>query len=95
MREIPFHSLVLRGPEEMLALVRGHYLAVSTTLLYGSVRGTLRSNPAALETYEQVCAVLKSRPPVDRTTTFFIYDFTEPIAPIQTISEPSLPKGPG
>jgi hypothetical protein len=77
MREIRLHTLVLHSPEEFLALVRGHYLAVSTSLLYGSIKSTLRSNPAAAQTYEQVSTVLHGRRPVDRTTTFLIYDFTE------------------
>jgi len=77
MREIRFHTLVLRRPEEFLPLVRGHYLAVSTTLLYGSIKSLLRSDPAAAETFAQVSALLHSRRPMDRTTTFLIYDFTE------------------
>jgi hypothetical protein len=76
MREIRFDSLAIRRPDEILSCVQGHYLAVSTTLLYGSVEGSLRSNPTALESYKQVCEVLHSRRPVDRTSTFLIYDFT-------------------
>ena len=77
MHAIAFHTLVMKRPEEFLARVRGHYLAVSTSLLYGSIKSTFRSNTAAVETYEQVSAVLHDRRPVDRTTTFLIYDFTE------------------
>src|SRR5205814_5574537 len=57
MRELRFHNLVIRKPEEFVALVQGHYLAVSTSLLYGSIRSALRSNGAALETYDQINAV--------------------------------------
>jgi hypothetical protein len=78
VREIRLHTLVIKGPEDFLALVRGHYLAVSTSLLYGSIKTTLRSNAAATESVEQVSAILRGRRPVDRTTTFLIYDFTGP-----------------
>jgi hypothetical protein len=78
MQQIPFHTLSIKRSEEVLALVRGHYLAVSTSLLYGSIKSTLRSSTAAVEAYEQVSAVLHARCPVDRTTTFLIYDFTVP-----------------
>jgi hypothetical protein len=77
MRELRLHGLAIKGPEDFLTLVRGHYLAVSTSLLYGSIRTTLRSNATALEAYEQVCAVLRGRLPIDRTTTYLIYDFRE------------------
>lgn len=76
MRHLPLHTLVIKRPEEFLAVVRGHYLAVGTSLLYGSIKSTLRSNPAAVESYEQICVILRGRRPVDRTTTFLIYDFT-------------------
>jgi hypothetical protein len=93
MREIRFHTLELHGPEEVLELVRGHYLAVSTTLLYGSVKTTLRANPVALRTYEQVTAVLNNCRPVDRTTTFMIYDFREQRARARRVSRASLGEG--
>jgi hypothetical protein len=76
MQEIRFDRLAIKRPEDVLAQVHGRYLAVSTTLLYGSIESSLRSNPAALDSYKQVCEVLHSRRPVDRTTTFLIYDFT-------------------
>ncbi|HLJ95372.1 MAG TPA: hypothetical protein VKU02_19505, partial [Gemmataceae bacterium] len=77
MQEIRLHTMILQKPEEFLALVRGHYLAVSTSLLYGSIKSTLRSNPALVATYEQISAVLHASQPAERTTTFLIYDFTE------------------
>jgi hypothetical protein len=92
MREIQFHTLVLQAPEDMLTLVRGHYLAVSTTLLYGSVKSTLRSNAAAVHTYDQVSVVLSNRHPVDRTATFLIYDFTK-LAEIGTRKEEAGTEG--
>ena len=53
---------------DVLTKVRGQYLAASTTLLLGS--------PMALEGHRQARALLLSRRPIARTTTFFIYDFT-------------------
>jgi hypothetical protein len=67
-------------PESMLASVRGHYLAVSTTLLYGPY--TLREPAVSL------VALLKTRQPVDRTQTFLIYDFTEPAVDNATSGRP-------
>jgi hypothetical protein len=52
----------------VLNLVRGHYLAASTTLLVSGV--------ADGEPYRQAVAFLRGRRPVGRTTTFLIYDFT-------------------
>jgi hypothetical protein len=77
VKEIQFQNLAIKKPEDFLLLVRGHYLAVSTSLLYGSMECTLRSNPAAVQAYGQVSTLLHGRHPVDRTTTFIIYDFTE------------------
>jgi hypothetical protein len=77
MRVLPFHTLAIKAPEEFLALVRGHHLAVSTSMLYGSFETTLRMNPSAREAYEQVCAILRGRRPMDRTMTYLIYDFTQ------------------
>jgi hypothetical protein len=78
VREAVFHTLSIRGPEDVHTLVRGHYLAVSTTLLHGSLSTTLRyGGPEAVESYARVVAFLSACRPVDRTTTFLIYDFTE------------------
>jgi hypothetical protein len=55
-------------PAQTMARVRGHFLAVSTTLVYGSY--TL-NGPSA-----NVTAYLKTLQPVDRTQTFLIYDFS-------------------
>ena len=51
----------------LLDTVRGHYLAVSTTFLYGAYE-----NASA----QTLAACLRRLPPVDRTQTFLIYDFT-------------------
>ena len=61
-------------PEDAAEAVRtrfwGSRLAVSTTMLYGPYR----------ESRSDWIALLKSRRPVDRTSTFLIYDFSEPDA---------------
>jgi hypothetical protein len=71
-RLVPLHALPIQGPEDVLAQVRGHYLAVSTTLLYGVTM---------TEGHHQAKAFLLARRPVARTTTFFIYDFTQEAPP--------------
>jgi len=62
------HTLPIAGPEDALDYLRGRHVIASTTLLYGSI-----STPSL----RAVAAVLRARRPVDRTTTFLIYDFTE------------------
>jgi hypothetical protein len=73
MRLLKLHTLPIDTPDDVLAQVRGHYLAAGTTLLYGSYgrgeEGTSMRNAAAF---------LRSRTPMARTSTFLIYDFTEP-----------------
>jgi hypothetical protein len=66
LREVPLHSLPLQTPQDVTSQVRGRYLAVSTTLLFGMMTDT----PG----HEWACAFLRSRRPVDRTMTFLIYD---------------------
>jgi len=63
---VPLHVLPIRGGEDVLPQVRGGYLAVSTTLLYGS---------KLTEAQERAAAYLRTRQPVARTTTFLIYTF--------------------
>ncbi|HWG42869.1 MAG TPA: glycosyltransferase family 39 protein [Gemmataceae bacterium] len=60
---LPLPDMWLDGPDGLLARARGHYLAVSTTLVYSH-----GDSPAVL--------YLRRLPPVDRTMTFLIYDFT-------------------
>jgi hypothetical protein len=67
MRHVMLHDLPSAGPDDVLAQVRGQYLAVSTTILYGMVCDT----PA----HRQANAFLSTRRPVARTATFLIYDF--------------------
>jgi hypothetical protein len=66
------HAMPITSPGDALARLRGHYLAASTTMLYGDT-----SSPAHVE----VQKLLRARKPVGRTTTFLIYDFTNDGAP--------------
>jgi hypothetical protein len=77
-REVMFQALPIHGPGDVAEHVRGHYLAVSTTLLHGSIRTTLRAGPpGVLESFGRALDYLQTCRPVDRTTTFLIYDFRE------------------
>jgi hypothetical protein len=67
IRPVPLHAAAI-GLEAGLSRVQGHYLAASTTLLYGM----FRDNPSATH----VAAYLRTLQPVDRTQTFLIFDFT-------------------
>ena len=73
MRPIPLHDLPLKGPDDVLAQLRGKVFAVSTTLLHGPGFN--------LEGYRAANQFLRARQPVARTSTFFIYDFTHEGAP--------------
>ena len=64
MRWLHLENMPIHVPGGMLDLLRGHYLAVSTTVLYGH---PCSESPAA--------AYLRSCRPVDRTSTFLIYFF--------------------
>lgn len=66
LREVPLHALPIQGPEDVVSRVKGHYLAVSTSLLYYTI---------FTEAHRNARAFLLTRKPVARTTTFFIYDF--------------------
>jgi hypothetical protein len=68
----PLHLLDVKSEDDLRALVGGNYLAVGTTLLY--------SNPSFSPSAEHVLSILKTKQPVARTMTFFIYDFTEPMS---------------
>jgi len=60
----------------LMEQVRGRYLAVSTTLLYG---------PVSSPTMPMIQDALRKYQPVARTMTFLIYDFThEPARPAST-----------
>ncbi len=66
MREVPFHQLGIASPAEVPGRVRGRYLAVGTTLLYGAVCHT--------ESHRRTAEFLAGRAPADRAATFLIYD---------------------
>jgi hypothetical protein len=88
VRPLPLHVLPIRRPEDVLRRVHGHYLAASTTFLYGL--------PADTPACRQANAFLKTCRPVARTTTFLIYDFTretkeQPAATDQTRSPVTPP----
>ena len=67
LRGLPLH---LRPAEDVAPAVQGKLVAVSTTLLYGAygrAPGSVRD----------IAAWFRERQPIDRTMTFFIYDFRE------------------
>ncbi len=69
---VPFHAMSLAQPEDVPSVLRGRYLAISTTMLYGMVIDTPGIRQA--QTFLRRCR------PVARTRTFLIFDFTvEPI----------------
>ena len=68
LRGVRFDMPSIKGPEDVIARVRGHYLAVGTTWLYGAYIPADR---------QQRYAFLRARQPVARTMTFMIYDFTQ------------------
>jgi hypothetical protein len=61
------HTLELKSPAEVEQLLRGSYLAVSTTILHG--------NPDVNEAWRHSLKLLKHQEPFARTRTFFIYSF--------------------
>ena len=67
MRTMPLHVLPMNGSSDIIAQVHGHYLAASVTFLYGA---------AVTDAHRQAAAFLRTRRPIDRTVTFFLYDFT-------------------
>lgn len=74
--QVPFrrahlHSVDLERPEDVLTHVQGDYLAVGTTLLYGSY--SLDKN----HRFRHAAEFLQRYRPVARTSTFLIYDFRD------------------
>jgi hypothetical protein len=68
MHFIPVHIREVRNFTDIQEIVPGRYLAVSTTLLYGAVPS---------DESHQAAKILRERKPVDRTTTFLIYDLRD------------------
>jgi hypothetical protein len=82
-RATPLHLPPHAGDGDDIAQrLRGRYLAVSATMLYGSVLTDAKPAPPVVDDMRRAAArarsALKSLSPVDRTTTFFIYDFSSP-----------------
>jgi len=67
---LPLHNLEVKDEQHLRQQMGPCYLAVGTTILH--------SNPAPTEAGRRMIDLLKSKHPVARTMTFFIYDFTEP-----------------
>ncbi|HJT34496.1 MAG TPA: hypothetical protein VJ783_20870 [Pirellulales bacterium] len=72
LRLLPLHILPLKKPDDVRAFAQGRYLAVGTTLLYG----TTTLEPA----HRQAVEFFRRREPVARTSTFLIYDLGERLA---------------
>ncbi len=72
MHELPLHALPMTNADEAAAQLRGRRVAVSTTLLYGM------PCPLPSEPQQVASAYLRGCRPVGRTTTYLIYDFTDP-----------------
>jgi hypothetical protein len=68
MHSMPLHTLPFESAIDVAETLHGHRIAVGTTLLYGLVPST----PA----HQQAADFLRTCRPVDRTTTYLIYDFT-------------------
>jgi hypothetical protein len=84
LRSVPLH-LPAAGPAcNVPDRVAGRYLAASTTLVYGNSTGTAEHRRAA--------AYLQSLQPVDRTTTFLIYDLAPEKARPPTAGDSDLKK---
>jgi hypothetical protein len=66
LRYIPVHDLKIERPADLLALTKSRFFAVSTTMEYGHTT-TQNAHRVAAE-FLRVCS------PIDRTTTFLIYD---------------------
>jgi hypothetical protein len=64
MRKMRFQDLYLKTQEQAEAVLRGRFLAVSMTLVYGS-----------FQELEPITSYLRRQQPVARTQTFLIYDF--------------------
>ncbi|HEV3023006.1 MAG TPA: hypothetical protein VGX76_11075, partial [Pirellulales bacterium] len=66
LHNLPLHTLPLACAEDVPAFTHGRYIAVGTTLLYG----TADCGPACGKAIE----FFRALAPVDRTTTFLVYD---------------------
>jgi hypothetical protein len=81
LRHLPLHLLPIGKPDEVPAFVQGRYLAVSTTLVYGT--------DLNLPGHRHGVTYLRARQPVARTSTFLIYDMGESVTSVARIAEPA------
>jgi len=65
VRHVPLHVLPIERPEDVRRQLHGRYLAVGTTVLYGY---------GFTEAHRLSAQYLRQLQPVDRTTTFLIFD---------------------
>ncbi|HVA49966.1 MAG TPA: hypothetical protein VNH11_26610, partial [Pirellulales bacterium] len=72
LRHLPLHLLPIGKPSDVPTFVQSRYLAVGTTLIYGT--------PLGLPAHRAAVDFLRSRTPVARTATFLIYDLAERVA---------------
>ena len=72
LRHLPLHVLPIKKPADVKNFVQARYVAVGTTLLYGTSLG-LPEHRATVEFF-------RLRQPAARTSTFLIYDLTERVA---------------
>jgi hypothetical protein len=77
VRPLLFHTLPIQAPGDVAGWVKGHYLAASTSLLYGSVHTVLRPDSPERTAFLATQEFLRGRQPSARTTTFVIYDFRD------------------
>jgi hypothetical protein len=65
LRYLPFEQHKVDGPDDVLSLLQGQYLAASTTMVYGNPM-----RPA----HREAAAFLRGCKPTARTTTFLIFE---------------------
>lgn len=68
-RPLPLHTLPVATGDDVKKHVGKGLLAVSVSLLYG--------DPGMTPSWKVAAAWLRTQPPVGRTTTFFIFEFTD------------------
>ncbi len=77
---IPLHTLSINTPQDVAHHLAGHYVAASTSWMYGSAFVENADAPPEVvriaRSIRHLREVLRTRTPVSRTTTFLIYDFT-------------------
>lgn len=73
LRMLPLHLLPLSRPEDVPLFAQPRYLAVGTTLLYGT--------PVSAPAHQRAVEFFRGRQPAARTATFLIYDLGERHAP--------------